>query len=118
MNWQKIKVGFWSAVGGAILLAIVGFNWGGWVTGGAAHEMAEEMAAKAVSDRLTPICVTQFNQDSDREKKLTELKETDSWKRDSYVEEHGWATMPGEKKADGKVADACASQIMQISQRG
>ena len=118
MNWQKIKVGFWSAVCGAVVLAIIGFHWGGWVTSGSAQEMAEKMAAKAVADRLTPICVTQFNQDADREQKLKELKETDSWKRDSYVEENGWATMPGEKKADDKVADACAIQIMRISQQG
>jgi len=114
MGWQKIKVGFWSAIGGAILLAIVGFSWGGWVTSGT----AQEMATAAVADRLTPICVTQFNQDSDKEQKLKELTETSSWQRDRYVEKSGWATMPGEKKADGKVADACASQIMQIGQRG
>ena len=117
MNWDKIKVGFWSAIGGAIVLAIVGFNWGGWVTAGTAQEMADETSAKAVSDRLTPICVLQFNQDPEKDQKLKELKETDSWKRDGYVETHGWATMPGEKKPDGKIADACASQILQ-SQAG
>jgi hypothetical protein len=116
MNWQKIKIGFWSAVGGAVLLAIVGFNWGGWVTGGHAQEMAEEMAAKSVADRLTPICVMQFNQDAEKSQKLEELKATDSWKRDTYVEEHGWATMPGEEKPDAKIAEACASKIVAESQ--
>ena len=62
--------------------------------------------------------MTQFKQDLEKDQKLKGLKGTDSWKRDSYVEENGWATMTGEKKADGKVADTCASQIMQISQRG
>ena len=32
MNWGKIKLGLWSALGGAIVLAIIGFAWGGWVT--------------------------------------------------------------------------------------
>ncbi len=41
MNWEKITPGLWGAVGGAIVLAIVGFAWGGWVTGGTAQEMAE-----------------------------------------------------------------------------
>ena len=27
MDWEKIKLGAWSAVGGAIILAIVGFTW-------------------------------------------------------------------------------------------
>ncbi len=108
MNWGKIKVGFWSAIGGAIVLAIIGFNWGGWVTGGT----AEGMAAEAVVDRLTLICVAQFNQDPEQAQKLKELKKTDSWVRDNYVEKQGWATMPGEKKPDSNVAGECASQIM------
>ncbi len=112
MNWDKINLGFWSAIGGAIVLAIIGFKWGGWVTGGTAQAMAEEMAVKAVVDRLTPICVAQFNQDPEKGQKLKELKETDSWTRDSYVEKQGWATMPSEKKPDRKVAAECASQIM------
>jgi hypothetical protein len=118
LNWEKIKIGFWGAIGGAVILAIVGFNWGGWVTGGTAQERAEKTAAKAVSDRLTPICVTQFNQDLDKVQKLEELKGTDSWKRDGYIEEHGWATMPGEQKPDREVAETCAKKIMQISQHG
>jgi len=112
MNWDKINLGFWSAIGGAIVLAIIGFKWGGWVTGGTAQAMAEEMAVKAVVDRLTPICVAQFNQDPEKDQKLKKLKETDSWTRDSYVEKQGWATMPSEKKPDSKVAAECASQIM------
>ncbi len=112
MNWGKIKVGFWSAIGGAIVLSIIGFNWGGWVTGGTARVMAEEMVVKAVGGRLTPICVAQFNQDPEKDQKLKKLKETDSWARDSYVEKQGWATMPSEKKPDRKVAAECASQIM------
>ena len=42
MDWDKITLGLWGAVGGAIVLAIIGFVWGGWVTGGTAQEMAEQ----------------------------------------------------------------------------
>ncbi len=117
MNWGKITVGFWSANGGAIVLAIIGFKWGGWVTGGTAQAMAEEMAVEAVGGRLTPICVAQFNQDPEKDQKLKELKKTDSWARDSYVEKQGWATMPTEKKPDSKVADECAIRIMEIGSK-
>ena len=116
MNAEKIKLGSWSAIGGAVVLAIIGFTWGGWVTGGAAREMAEEMAVEAVVDRLTPICVGQFNQDPEKEQKLKELKETNSWTRDSYVEKQGWATMPGEKKPDSKVAEKCVPLLMKLGQ--
>lgn len=112
MNWEKIKLGLWSALGGAIVLAIVGFSWGGWVTGGTALEMAEEKAEDAVVNRLAPICVEQFNQDSEKDQKLKELKEKDSWVRDDYIEKQGWATMPGEEKPDSTVADKCADMII------
>ena len=118
MNWGKIKVGFWSAIGGAIVFTVIGFKWGGWVTGGTAQTMAEEMAADAVLNRLTPICVAQFNQDSQKDQKLKKLKDTASWKRDSYVEKQVWATMPGEKKPDRKVAAECAKRIMEIGSKG
>jgi hypothetical protein len=116
MDSEKIKQGLWGAAGGAVVLAVIGFTWGGWVTGGTAQKMAEEMAENAVVDRLAPICVEQFNQGSEKVQKLKELKETDTWKRDDYVAEQGWATMPGEKEFDRKIADKCAEMIMQLGQ--
>lgn len=113
MDWQKIKLGCWSAVGGAILAAIVGFNWGGWVTGGTAEVMAKEIAENAVAKRFTPSCVARFNQDSNKEQKLKEIKAKDSWDRQKFVEEQGWATLPGEEKPDSKVAEACSKQLME-----
>ncbi|MFQ5914140.1 MAG: hypothetical protein ACE5JS_13255 [Nitrospinota bacterium] len=107
MKWANIKPGLWGAVGGAIVLAIVGFAWGGWVTGSAAQEMVKE----AVVDRLAPICVEQFNQDPEKVQKLKELKKEDAWKRRDYVEKQGWATMPGEGKPDSKVAEKCVDML-------
>jgi hypothetical protein len=48
MDRDKVKLGSWSALGGAIVLAYGGFNFGGWLTGGAAAAMAKEFAADAV----------------------------------------------------------------------
>jgi hypothetical protein len=95
---------------------IVGFAWGGWVTGGTARKMANKMAEEAVVKRLAPICVVQFNQDLGKEQKLTELKEMSNWSRRDYVQKQGWATMPGEENPDRKVADECANLLVQISQ--
>ncbi len=114
MNWEKIKPGFWGAIGGAIVLAIIGFAWGGWVTGGTAQKMAAEMAEEAVVSRLAPICVQQYNQDSEKDQKLKELKEESSWKRRDYVEMQGWATIPGEKNPDRNVAERCTDMLMQL----
>ena len=109
---MKVKLVLWGAVGGAIVLAIIGFAWAGWFTGATAQKMIED----AVVSRLTPICVEQFNRDSEKDQKLKGLKKEDSWKRDEYVEKQGWATMPGEKKPDSQVAEKCTELIMQLGQ--
>ena len=111
MDWEKIKLGSWSAVGGAILAVFVGFNFGGWVTGGGAAAMAKELAADAVAERLGSICVAQLNRAADKGQKLQEMKEKDSWDKGRYIEKQSWAIMPGEDKPDSKVADACAKQL-------
>jgi hypothetical protein len=111
MDWEKIKLGSWSAVGGAIVAVYVGFNFGGWVTGGGAAAMAKETAADAVADRLGSICVAQLNRDADKGQKLQDMKEKDSWDKGRYIEKQSWAIMPGEDKPDSKVADACAKQL-------
>ena len=111
MDWEKIKLGSWSAVGGAIVAVFVGFNFGGWVTGGGAAAMAKETAADAVADRLGSICVAQLNRDADKGQKLQDMKEKDSWDKGRYIEKQSWAIMPGEDKPDSRVADACAKQL-------
>ncbi len=114
LKWEKIIPGLWGATGGAIVLATIGFAWGGWVTGGAAQKMAAEMAEDAVVGRLAPICVEQYNQDLEKDRKLKELKEERSWKRRDYVEMQGWATIPGEKNPDRNVAERCTDMLMQL----
>ncbi len=107
---------FWLCVSSAVLTMIVGFAWGGWVTGGTAQKTAEDMAEDAVVNRLAPMCVAQFNQGLEKDRKLKELEETTAYQRDDYVKEQGWATMPGEENPDSKVADACVNLLMQISE--
>jgi hypothetical protein len=119
-RWDKAratkKVVFWTVVGVIILTMFVGFRWGGWVTGGTAQAMGETMAQDAVIQRLTPICVHQFNQDPDKAQKLAEFKEVKTYQRDDYVKDQGWATMPGEEQPDSKVADACAKLLVETNQ--
>jgi len=108
MDWEKTKFGLLSAAGGAILLAVIGFNWGGWLTTGSAEAMAKEIAANAVAERLGSICLAQANRDLQKGQKLSEMKGRDVWERGRYIEKQSWAIMPGDEKAESKVADACA----------
>jgi hypothetical protein len=111
MEWEKIKTGLFGAAGGAIALAIVGFNWGGWVTAGSAQAMAKEVAADAVAARLGSICVAQLNRDAAKSRKLEEMKDKDAWDKGKFIETQSWAIMPGEQKPESGVADACAKQL-------
>jgi hypothetical protein len=105
---------FWSALGAMVLILVVGFTWGGWVTGGTAQNRAATSAQEAVTARLTPICVALFNQDPERDEKLQAFRAIASYQRATYVQDQGWATMPGEERPDTKVAAECAKQLMLI----
>ena len=104
-NW--LKPGLYGAVVGAAALTVVGFAWGGWVTGGTAEKMASEQAQREVLAALVPICVEQSNRDPEVAETLAELKNTSSYQRNDMIMKTGWATMPGSSDPDRDVARAC-----------
>jgi alpha/beta superfamily hydrolase len=93
---------------GAIALAIVGFSWGGWVTGGTAARNSAAASHDAVVAALAPICVESFRAQPDAIVKADVLVKTSSWERGNIIEKSGFATMPGSKTTDSDVARACA----------
>jgi hypothetical protein len=107
-----MKPALWGAAAGAVSLAIVGFGWGGWVTGGTAEALAKNNAATAVVAALTPICVEKFRQATDASANLAEMKKaTYAWDQSKFVEKGGWATMPGSTEPNSAVARACAESL-------
>ena len=114
-KWRELQPSktqfFWFLVAGIILMMIVGFRWGGWITGGSALKMADTAAKNAVVSTLAPICVAQFNLDPQKDLKLVELQAASSYQRDDYVAKQGWATMVGEETPVRGVADACAKLL-------
>jgi hypothetical protein len=104
----------WGALAGAIALAIVGFNWGGWVTGSTADKLAATRADQATVTALTPVCVEQFRNGKDAAATLKTLKGLSSWEKGEYVGKGGWARMPGSAAAtepNGQVVSACAEAL-------
>jgi alpha/beta superfamily hydrolase len=59
---------------GAVASMVIGFSWGGWMTGGAANKIAAERADTAVVAALTLICVEKFLQNSDAKANLAVLQ--------------------------------------------
>jgi hypothetical protein len=100
---------------GAIASMVIGFSWGGWMTGGTASKLAAERADTAVVAALTPICVEKFLQNSDAKANLAILQKISSnWEQGQYLEKGGWVTQPGATSSDYHLARACAEKLVQI----
>ena len=111
---SETKPAFWGAVGGAAVLAFVGFTWGGWTTAGTANKLADERADSAVVAILAPICVEKFQQSGDAVANLAALRKISStWEQGNFIEKGGWATRPGATSADYVLARACAEKLVQ-----
>jgi hypothetical protein len=104
---------FWSCAGCIAATMIVGFTWGGWVTGGSAEEMVTDGADQARAEVAAAVCVQEFMQAADAGVQLASLKQiTSSWGREDFVEDGGWAMIAGEQYDDA--AEFCAKQLMEM----
>jgi hypothetical protein len=113
---------FWACAGSVIAATIVGFSWGGWVTGGSAQEMAEDSAAQTRQELAAVVCVDRFMAAPDVGVQLTALKEIESsYAQSKFVEDGGWAiivpasdTTDYKARADDrKAAGLCAEELAQ-----
>jgi hypothetical protein len=111
---------FWACAGSALVATIVGFSWGGWVTGGSAREMAEESAAQARQELAAVVCVDRFMAAPDADVQLTALQEiTTSYAQGKFVADGGWAIIvPASSPTDyttrtddRKAAGLCAEEL-------
>ena len=101
----------WSCAGSIAATMIIGFTWGGWVTGGTAEEMAADAADQARAETAAAVCVEEFMQQADAGVQLASLKEiSSSWGREDFVEEGGWAMIADKEYADA--AEFCAERLI------
>jgi hypothetical protein len=109
-NYQPSKSTLaWSCVGAAIATMVVGFMWGGWVTGGTSRDLATAAGTGARAELASTICVERFNAAPDAAARLVELTAiTSASAKRQFIEAGGWATMPGQTSADRRGAEGCA----------
>jgi hypothetical protein len=126
--YQPTKTGlFWACAGSVVLAVVVGFAWGGWVTGGSAREMAKDSAAQARQELVAAVCVDRFAAAPDAGVQLTTLNAiTSSYARGKFIQEGGWAvlvpagsgaeaSMPARSSTDDrKAASLCASELAKL----
>jgi len=105
----SVKPAVWGAIGGAIAAMIIGFVWGGWVTGGTAGKMVATSAEDASVLALTPLCVAKAEQQPEQ---LVLLKKASSYSRGDFVTKAGWVANVNEKYRSA-VATACASALVE-----
>ena len=99
---------------GAVASMVIGFSWGGWMTGGTAEKLAAERADDAVVTALTPICVEKFMLDNNAKANLAVLQKISSnWEQGDYLQKGGWATESGATSANYHLARACAEKLAQ-----
>ncbi len=102
----------WACVATVAATLVVGFGWGGWVTGGTARTMAADAGNEARGELASVICAESFMASPDAAVQLAALKEIDSsYQQRQFVEKGGWATMPGEDSAVRQAADLCAKAL-------
>ena len=106
-----LKPAAYGAVAGAAAIAIAGFSWGGWVTGGSAREMADNQAQLEVVAALVPVCVEQSRLDPNAASTLASLEDESRYKRSDMLMTTGWATMPGSTDPNRAVAKACMDTL-------
>ena len=96
---------------GAITTIVLGFNWGGWTLGTTATKQADDQTKLALVTALAPICVENFNSSEDRDSNLVAFKDVSSYKRTGFIEDGGWAVLPGSENASAGVAKECAKLL-------
>ena len=108
---ERLKPGLYGAACGAVALAVIGFSWGGWVTGGTDRTMAADQSKAEVVTALSLICVDQSKRDPQLVERVALLKAASSYERGDLVMKNGWATMPGTTEGNRLVAIACADKV-------
>lgn len=103
---------FWSCAVVAVATIVVGFSWGGWVTG--AHNRASVIAAEeaARGQLASAICIERFRASPDASARLAEFQAISSgYAQRQFVEAGGWATMPGETTANSLGVSGCTTAL-------
>ena len=118
-RWDRVQPNkgtvVWGVVVGAVVTMVIGFTWGGWVTGGSVRAMTEKAALGAHQELAAAICAGRFAAAPDAHVQLATLKGiTSSYQRGKFVEDGGWAVMPGAASADRQDANACADGLLKL----
>jgi hypothetical protein len=110
LTW--VQPALYGAACGAIAVSVVGFQWGGWVTGGTAKSMASAQAEARLVSVLTPLCLDVAKSDPEFATKIISLKKASSYARSDFVVAAGWGTKLATDDINRSVARTCADTLL------
>lgn len=122
-RWESYRpskgIWFWSCVACVAATIVIGFSWGGWVTGGTSTQLAANAASEASAQMAAADCIIRFKKGPDATGQLTALKKADSsYEQADLIKKNGWATMPGSKDPVEGAADICARNLVNTKTAG
>jgi len=109
---QGLSVGAIGGFFGAVLLAMIGFGWGGWMTTGDANLYAKQFAKSEVIASMVPICVAQARLDPNSKDVIDYIDNANGYIQMKMLMQTGWATMPGAQQPNSLVAKACVTELV------
>jgi len=119
-RWEEYRPSktalFWSCAASVAATLIVGFAWGGWVTGGTASQQAEQAANAARAELAAVVCVERFVKGAEAGVQLAALKNlgNSTYRQRKFLEDGGWATIAGGERPISGAADLCAKRLVEL----
>jgi hypothetical protein len=112
-DYQPSKATLLQASAAAVVATmVIGFSWGGWVTGGTSRAAAATAGDTARGELASAICVDRFNAGPDAAARLAQFKALgESYKQRQFIEAGGWATMPGQSSPDRLGVRGCTTAL-------
>jgi hypothetical protein len=104
------------AAAGAIATIVIGFGWGGWMLGSTAKKLATDETRSAIVTIAAPTCAEHFV-DKANDEKWAEYQKVDTWRRDTYIKEAGYATVAAvanDYSTSSAIADACVKALNKL----
>jgi hypothetical protein len=110
---NKIKFLSLGLVVGCILTLLIGFNFGGWVTGSKSLALIEDASVARVTAALLPRCVSRAKKDPAFDEKLGKIKTAAAYKQVQLISAENWAELPGTNAVNRSLATACIKELTQ-----
>ena len=105
---------FWSCAACSIATMVVGFTWGGWVTGGSAQERADIAAGQATASLAADVCVQRYLEAPQSRVSLTALIDQSAYSRRGTIEDGGWVTLGDRETPVVGAGILCAQRLAEI----